>query len=203
MKHKWTKEELDYLRKIAPGMPYKEIVKNFNEHFGLNLRYHQIVGQMKAKKIRNGRDMRFHKGHTRNTKDINPEIYKKIKESGTWFKKNQIPTIAVPIGTERTKSDGYTYIKIRNGHGDNNWVLKHRYIYEKEFGPIPEDHVVTFLDSDKSNFDIENLICIDRKIMLRMNNDSKYSEFGEITKANINIEKLKERIREVDKWENI
>ena len=35
--HKWSTEELDYLREITPGNPYKTIVKMINEKFNINL----------------------------------------------------------------------------------------------------------------------------------------------------------------------
>lgn len=38
--------------------------------------------------------------------------------------------------------------------------MKHQLIWEKYNGPIPEGMVITFLDGNKQNFDINNLMAI-------------------------------------------
>ena len=57
-------------------------------------------------------------------------------------------------------ADGYTYVKIAN---PRKWILKHRKIWIDNFGEIPESHAVIFLDGNKQNFDLFNLILVHRR----------------------------------------
>lgn len=77
-----------------------------------------------------------------------------------------------PIGTERTVA-GWTYVKIGNapqtGQGISasvNWKLKHYLIFEEAYGEIPPDHKVVFVDQDKSNFSLSNLVCVSNREQL-------------------------------------
>lgn len=84
------------------------------------------------------------------------------RTKATRFKKGQDPHNTVPIGTERISKDGYVEIKIRHlkdGSANNkNFVSKHRMIYEQNFGPIPKDCNVEFIDGNRLNFEPSNLI---------------------------------------------
>ena len=42
IKHIWTDEQVEYLKKIAEGTPRKEIVKKLNDKFNLNLTLLQV-----------------------------------------------------------------------------------------------------------------------------------------------------------------
>ena len=45
--------------------------------------------------------------------------------------------------------------------------LKHRMVWEKEKGPIPEGYVVAFKNQDKTDCRIENLILMSKSEMVR------------------------------------
>ena len=113
-----------------------------------------------------------------------------MKANITSFKKGQMPINFVEIGTERIDSDGYTYVKIDN---PNKWKLKHRKIWEDNFGEIPKSHAVIFLDRNKTNFDLFNLILVHRRDLLYMNQHGKYPD--DIMEAQKLIYKLKNLIR--------
>lgn len=91
---------------------------------------------------------------------MSPEKIERTK--ATRFKKGQDPHNTVPIGTERLSKDGYVEVKIRhlkNGEANNkNFVSKHRMIYEKHFGSIPDNCNVEFIDGDRRNFDPSNYV---------------------------------------------
>jgi NAD(P)-dependent dehydrogenase (short-subunit alcohol dehydrogenase family) len=53
---------------------------------------------------------------------------------------------ARPIGDERIDIDGYTYIKVKQ---PNKWVLKHRWLYEKEKGKIPKGYNLILVARDE------------------------------------------------------
>ena len=100
---------------------------------------------------------------------------------------------AKPIGSETFKG-GYWWIKIadnplpKNYTGDQrrkNWQQKHRVIYENAHGPIPEGHLVVFLDGDRNNFDLDNLYCCPRRIQTVMIRNGWWTDSREHTLAAI------------------
>lgn len=61
------------------------------------------------------------------------------------------------------KSSQYYFIKVKNDKraGKKNFIQKHRYIWEQYHGKkVPEGHMITFIDGNTENFDINNLVCI-------------------------------------------
>ena len=81
---------------------------------------------------------RFEKGQTswNKGKKMSSDQYKRC--AATMFKKGNHPANARKIGSERLDKNGYILIKIRDGHGNNNWIRKHRYLYEQKYGEIPK-----------------------------------------------------------------
>lgn len=98
-----------------------------------------------------------------------------------------------PIGTEYfNKANGYTYVKINDCEGTKsdksfrkNWKLKQRVVWEKANGrEIPKNHIVLFLDGDKTNFDPKNLEIITSKEKLHLTALGWLGQ-GEATRAGI------------------
>jgi hypothetical protein len=87
------------------------------------------------------------------------------KSCHSWFKKGSGSHNEVPIGHESRRTDGYTWVKIAEGH----WEQKHRLIYKQEIGPIPEKHIVVFRDGNPFNFSPDNLEAITKKELVRRN----------------------------------
>lgn len=88
------------------------------------------------------------------------------KMKATQFKKGNVPHNHLPIGSERISSDGYVHVKFQdvfNGSSKKNYKAKHRFLWEKEKGPIPKGMNVEFIDGDKMNITIENLVLRSRK----------------------------------------
>ncbi len=108
------------------------------------------------------------------------------------FKKGHTPHNHRPVGSEREGKDGYIEIKVAE---PKKWVSKHKAIYEKYYGPVPKGYKVIFLDRNMRNFNIENLACVSSAELARLNQNHRISEFPEITKAGIVLEKCKEVIR--------
>ena len=79
----------------------------------------------------------------------------------TQFKKHNLPHNTVPVGTEVRDRDGYLKRKVsdrRDIPSRRNWVYVHRLLWEQHNGPIPNGHIVTFRDGDRTNIVIENLV---------------------------------------------
>lgn len=95
---------------------------------------------------------------------MSPENIEKTKAGR--FKKGQDPHNTVAIGHERLSRDGYLEVKVRHvkGTGKNeNFEAKHRLVYIENFGPIPDNMNVEFLDGDKLNIEPENLVLRSKK----------------------------------------
>ena len=126
--------------------------------------------------------------------------YKKSKKlrSGlnTKFHKGQVPHNYKPIGSEFIDKEGYTYIKVAD---PNEWIMKQRYIYEKEYGPLPKNYSVIFADSNKNNFDINNLILVRDKDKLVAKNKHLIFEDAELTKSGLLIAKLINEVHDKNK----
>lgn len=92
-----------------------------------------------------------------------------------------------PIGSERINVSGYTEVKVEE---PNKWRPKHQVVWEREYGKIPKQHVIIFADGNKQNFDLDNLVCVSRQELVRLNNDQMVSSDKEVTQAYIGIVKL-------------
>lgn len=157
--HKWTEEEDRWIRENCKGIKRKELAIKFNEHFGLNLKVDTVICYMKNHHYTNGLDCRFPKGWATHNKGkhMSPEQYEKCK--ATMFKKGQPGINHRPVGSERFDKDFYLMIKVAE---PSKWMLKHRWVWEQHYGPIPKGMKVTFKDGDKYNLDIDNLMLCTR-----------------------------------------
>jgi hypothetical protein len=123
----------------------------------------------------------FKKGHTpynkgkKQTEYMTTEQIEKTKN--TRFKKGDLPgnTLhdgAITIRYHRGRP--YKYIRISK----DKWAGYHRYLWEKEYGPIPKGHNIQFRDGDTLNCDLSNLYMISRADQLKNENSfhTKYPE---------------------------
>jgi len=79
------------------------------------------------------------------------------------------------------------------------WVHKHRYLYEQQFGEIPKGKVLIFLDGNKQNLNLDNLKCITRKQLIKMNQNKLFFNNAELTEAGSELANLMLKINEVSK----
>ncbi len=194
--HKFTDEQIEFIREIAPGRYAADITKLFNEKFNLDLKVSQIESCKRNHKIRSGIDCRFEKGHIPANKgkkgSMSPEQYKRCQ--ATMFKKGSIPPNRREIGSERITKDGYLKIKVRDGHKNKNWELKHRYIYEQAYGKIPAGHKVIFADGNNRNFELDNLVLITDAEGLIMNRNKLFKKDKDLTKAGVTVAKILDKV---------
>ena len=156
--HKYTQQEIDWLKENSIGVPFRDIAKNFNAMFGASVNHKSLEQKIHKIGISNGlKGGQFPKGHVPFNKGK-----KKYWIGGeeTQFKKGHIPFNYRPVGSERINRDGYIEVKVADPH---KWELKHRVLYKKHFGEIPRGFIVIFADGNKKNLNIENLSLISRK----------------------------------------
>jgi len=75
----------------------------------------------------------------------------------------------LPLGTERTDAAGYIRVKVsEEGSKSERWKYKHVLLWENQYGPCPSSHQVCFLDNDKTNFSLDNLMAIHKGMLTFM-----------------------------------
>lgn len=168
--HIYTDAEKAWLRAHIDDGSFEEIAKLFNAEFGTNVRMHSI-SDVCSKRMR----------------------LKKKTNEGMFTSGSPLKCKNYPIGSER-KYGGYWYVKVADTYHPGktsmkefreNWKLKHTNIYEQAHGPIPDGSFVVFLDTNRENFSIDNLYCIDRKILAVMNNNRWFKSDPDLTMAAI------------------
>lgn len=182
----WTEEEIAYLSEITPGRSHKEIHALMEERYGFTLQ--QVKTAIKRYGFNTGRTGRFEKGHVSHNKG--KKGYCAPGAEKGHFKKGNIPLNRREIGDERVSKDGYIYVKIQDGHKNNNWKMKHVINWEKEHGPVPEGHCLIFLDGDKENCEISNLELISRAENVRMNKNKLFKDDPELTKTGVLVARV-------------
>lgn len=201
--HKWSEEEIEFIREVYPYHENKEISKMVKEKFGFDVSTRNLQNVRNKYKIpkkvipnsgcyRKG-DEPWNKG-----REMSDETKEKVKK--TWFKKGQIPKNHKPVGSTRVDKDGYKLIKIAE---PNRWVLYHRHLYEKAHGEkLKKSDAVIFADGNKLNFDIDNLVKVSRANLLYLNNKKLIFDDPELTKTGVNVSKVVEKINELERKED-
>lgn len=91
----------------------------------------------------------------------------------TQFKKGHQPHNTNYEGHERISKDGFVEISVseRNPHTgfERRYVLKHKWLWEKQNGPVPEGYALKCLDSNRLNTDPKNWEAVPRAILPRLN----------------------------------
>ena len=178
--HFWTDEQLEFLRKQYPKFLKKELLTKVNAHFKLDIKINQLEACLKNHKIHSGRTGQFRKGQKSWNKGMKGLNLAGENGKKTQFKKGQIPLNYRPVGSERINVDGYIEIKVAD---PKTWRLKHRHVWGQANGSIPKSHVIIFLDQNKQNCALENLMMIPRSKHARMCQNGLFFDQAEATKS--------------------
>ena len=159
---KYSQEQLDFIQSNC-SVERKSLAEKVNTIFGTTYSTDQISSLCKRKKWNTGRTGCFQKGSippNKGTKGL-------TSANKTSFKKGQVAWNKKPIGYERICSkDGYVLIKTGE---PNLFELKHRVVWKKANGSIPENHVLVFKNMNKQDCRLENLMLISRAELARLN----------------------------------
>lgn len=181
--HKFTVEQIDFIKENAKNRYNKELTELFNCKFNLDLSIGQITNCKGRYNISSGLTGQFVKGqnpYNKGTKGL-------MKPNRTSFKKGNMPKNHRPVGSIRLSKDGYVEVKIAE---PNKWRLKHLFIWEQKFGPVPKGHAVVFLDGNKLNLTLENLSLIPRSQLLILNRRGLIYNDPDNTKTGILIAEI-------------
>lgn len=97
----------------------------------------------------------------------------------TQFRKGNLPHNTNYLGHERTDpKDGYVYVSVAetNPHTgfERRYVLKHRWLWERRNGPLPQGMALKCLDGNRANCDPSNWEAVPRAILPRLAGGNRY-----------------------------
>lgn len=188
---KYNEKHIRYLKEITPNTDYKTVTELFNKKFGFGITVQKLRSLCKRKGVRNGFTGFFPKGHVPANKGMKG-VYAPGCEK-TWFKKGNVPWDYMPVGSERVTADGYVEIKISDTAlpVQRRWKAKHIIVWEKARGAIPRKHNVIFLDGNRKNITLDNLMLVSAGVHAVMNRNKYYTNDKEETKKNLTFALLK------------
>ncbi len=182
MRRKWTKKELDYLRRFYPDTPTRKIADRLNRSMRSVYAQAFIAGLVKSESFLRSIDSgMLHPGHKRGIKtQFKPGHRPHNKgcrgwdaggrSSATRFKPGSRPHNWVPVGSERLTKEGILQRKISDtGCTPRDWKSIHSILWKEHHGPVPKGHIVVFINGDKRDIRIENLMLITRAENMRRN----------------------------------
>lgn len=167
--HNYTDEQRQFISERR-SLPRAELLKLFNKEFGASLKKKALESYCKRHGFYTGRNGCFEAGH----KPWNTGTKGECRPNSGSFIPGQSAHNHKPIGYERICAKyGYVLVKSdeinpytgRRGH----YKAKHKLIWEKEHGQIPAGHVIRFVDGNKTNFDLDNLVCIPKSVNAKLN----------------------------------
>ncbi|TDQ63623.1 HNH endonuclease [Maritalea mobilis] len=200
----YSKEELVWLE-ARKTKPRRQLHTEFVQTFG---RDDITLANFKAKCTRmgwkTGRTGQFKKGITPHNKGKPHPPKGRAKE--TQFKKGNTPHNTNYLGHERQTKNGYIEISVDevNPHTgyERRYVLKHRWMWEKANGPVPEGHALKCLDGDKTNCDPSNWEAIPRALLPRLSGAKKGINYdqapAELKPTILTVAKLEHASREAN-----
>lgn len=185
---KFSEEQIEFLKNFKGEKTLKELATLLKEKYGvetisinyfskclrkLNIDYRYVKSNAGS----------FKKGLTPWNKGLKTGI-----KPRRYDKNGDVIWIEKPVGSEYITNDGYTIVKTK---APNFWEYKQRVVWKKTHGEIPFNHVIIFADGNKSNFNIDNLICVSRNELRQLNLHRLKKDDADLTKVGIGIVKLK------------
>ena len=212
---RFTDEMRSFIMEHSNGVGSQELTVMLNERFSTSFSLEQVTSiryrlgaksgldcRFKKGLPNAGEQFRFKKGHVpaikgRTWDDFGLPEETRSRMRATCFKKGNMPHNMVPVGTETMRADGYIWRKIAE---PDKWRPLHILIWEEANGPVPEGMCVTFLDGDRSNADVGNLMLISRRENRIFNRPcaKERTDDAQLTKANIALRRIEEKIRKIE-----
>ena len=178
--HNWTDTEVNYLREVAKGSRVNDICKLMTNKFNYEFSYCQIRSAMSRYNIAN------------EMKGKKPSGYE------PWNKGIKVGNSHLPgvksAGTEVVSKNGFIKIKLEN---PSRWEYKHRYIYEQKHGKLDKNELLVFLDGDKKNLSLDNLVKVQKGLYTIMIKHKLLYNDPELTKVGIRVAEMILKTNEV------
>jgi hypothetical protein len=183
---RYTSQQRDFVR-VNCTMARRDLTAAVNAEFGTSYKVDDIKSLCTRQGWLTGRTGCYQKGCI-------PANKGKKMDTGpnrTSFKKGDKPHNWKPVGAERISSDGYKQRKMTDtGYPPHDWVEVHRLLWIKQNGDIPKNHLVIFIDGDKTNISIENLTLLSRAEHVTINKNRLRNVPSEFKQAGITLGRL-------------
>lgn len=160
-------EQARWIAKAYRRWPLPQLTEAFNARFGIALTEKQIGTFVVNHGLRSGRTGYFETGRAPWNKGRS--FPPRGRSAETQFKAGKRGPTWRPIGSETISSDGYLRRKVSDRSGRDNWASAHVLLWEQHHGPVPEGHVVIFVDGDKTHIELDNLALVNRGELAYLN----------------------------------
>ena len=197
-KFNWTAEIKEFILENYKGVGPSEMADIVSDIFDVSCTRSLMKNFYGRNHLNSGVTGYFEIGHTplnkgkKQSEYMSHEAIERTK--ATRFKQSGLPHNTKPIGYERINADGYIEVKVRmrpdRVNHKRNFVAKHILVWEEHNGPVPEGMIVRFLDGNKLNCSIDNLVLMTRAEHLQLTRSKHYSDNPEITKTGVALAKL-------------
>lgn len=173
-RHRWTEEEDATLIELWPVCTRAALAEQFGVSVGVVYR--------RAKQLGLPINSRPHHTAAANAARANIDLGRRIR----------------PIGAERVDKDNVLYRKVSStGEKRKDWRPVHLLNWEAEHGPVPDGHILVFVDGDKENLALSNLMLIDRAENMARNSVARYGP--EIQSIAITLGKFKSKLKKLER----
>ncbi|SFJ32834.1 HNH endonuclease [Albimonas pacifica] len=167
----YSAEELEWIS-ARREMPRRELHAAFCAHFErTDVSADHLKALCTRKGWKTGRTGCFAPGSTPANKGRKMPF--NANSARTQFKKGSVPPNAKPLGHERVNVYGYVEISVAETNpytgGSRRYVTKHKLLWERANGPLPEGMRLKCLDGDKLNTDPSNWLAIPTALAPRLN----------------------------------
>lgn len=205
---KWSKEEEELLMLHYPNSTPAQLRELLPGRTAVAIHGRACVLKLKKSEeyIENTPNPgKFKKGHKTWTKGKKWADYMPVasaeRSRATQFKKGNKPKQYYPVGTEMAIA-GYMYVKVAdvvNAPKWMNWKLKHRMLWERVHGPIPEGYNIQFKDGNPLNITIDNLYMISREEQMKVNGVMNLPD--DVRRLMYAVRSLTRQINKMEKYE--
>lgn len=191
-KSKYLPIHIEFLKQNVQGKSEKELTEAFNAEFGLNVSVSAICNLKNIYSLKSGTvGGRFEKGQIAYNAGkkwddfMSPEGQTAARK--TTFKTGRLPQTYKSVGSERVDVDGYHWVKVKD---PKTWRMKHVLLWESVKGTVPKGCVILFLDGNPGNIIIDNLICVSRAELVRLNQNRLISDNADATRSGVIVAKI-------------
>lgn len=204
----FSKEQIKFVGENYKDKTSQELANLVNQKFGTSFNQKQILGLKCRHKWNTGLNMKFKKGSISHNKGkkMSIEAYKKVLPH-LWKDGHKVWK-ARPIGSERLNKDNMFEVKVIVKDYPNNcycknkdgtgWIYKQIKTWLDKGRELPKGHKICLLNQNKTDFSIENLVCLSNKELRWLNAHYGWTKESEVNQAKINIVKLKCKLKNIE-----
>lgn len=222
MRTVYSEQMLEFLRQNVDGMSMRELAERFNEKFGTDVGRKAIIACVNRRGWGNGRSHQsnvfpeearqfmadYCQGNRpREMQRLLREAFGRewsVEQIRAYYRKHGLKCgVAgryMPVGALVFRPGEWYYEKVAEGPDSNaNWRSKHVLVWEAAHGPVPEGHMVIFLNGDRRDYALENLALCSWEVGMEVNRRGLRFADPEATRAGLLIAQISQKVRKMEK----